>query len=85
MIQQSEFPFNTEDEAPFYFNLKRIQEDCIASYPSFPLQSNKDFFDKNYEKIIRVAARQVEYLYVQLRDHGKPGSPMNNNAKRVDF
>ena len=58
----------------------------MASYPSFPLQANKDFFDKNYDKIVRVAASQIEYLYAQLRDSGKPGSPMNNNnPKRVDF
>lgn len=97
MIQKSEFPFNSEDEAPFYFNLKRVQEDVVASYPAFPLQSNKDFFEKNYEKIVKVAAMQIEYLYAQLRDNGKPGSPHNNNnnntsgsagagtGKRVEF
>ena len=54
----------------------------MASYPSFPLQSNRDFFDKCYEKIIRVAANQIEYLYAQLRDHGKPGSPINGTSSK---
>ena len=31
-------------EAPYYHNLKRVQETVSAVYPNFPMQSNKDFF-----------------------------------------
>ena len=47
MIMQQEssaFPFNPEDDVPFYFNLKQIQESALQVYQNFPLQTNRDFF-----------------------------------------
>ena len=34
----------SNNEAPYYHNLKRVQETVSAVYPNFPMQSNKDFF-----------------------------------------
>jgi len=46
--QQESFPFRTEAETPYYYNLKRIQENVSNVYPSFPMQANKDFFVSKY-------------------------------------
>ena len=45
MIQQQEsFPFQSEVGAPYYYDLKRVQENISNIYPAFPMQANKDFF-----------------------------------------
>ena len=42
--ESSAFPFSSDVDAPYYFNLKRVQESALHVYRDFPLQSNKDFF-----------------------------------------
>ena len=47
MIQKSDrYPpiRDDDDQAPYYHDLKRVQESVVGVYPNFPLQANKDFF-----------------------------------------
>lgn len=44
MIRQSSpYPYEQEDEMPYFVRLKEVQETVSTVIPSFPMQANKDF------------------------------------------
>mmetsp|Transcript_23412 Transcript_23412/g.29103 ORF Transcript_23412/g.29103 Transcript_23412/m.29103 type:complete len:80 (+) Transcript_23412:185-424(+) len=68
MIKQSSpYPYDQEDDMPYFVRLKEIQETVSVVYAGFPMQANKDFLDNNYERIIKKAATQIEFLFQRLQ------------------
>ena len=59
----------SNNEAPYYHNLKRVQETVSAVYPNFPMQSNKDFFVsylRNWEFLKPLLRWLLDFTYCKF-------------------
>ena len=41
--QTDPYPYEKEDEMPYFVRMKEVQETITVAYPGFPMQANKDF------------------------------------------